>query len=185
MEYRDQVAKIIKNHCLWALGAGLLPVPLLDLAAVTAIQMDMLRQLADLYKVDFSKSQGKFFVSGLTGSTLAGLGASVVKAIPGLGSVLGGVSMSVLSGASTYAVGHVAATHFEANGTLDDVDFKWAREKYREAVERGKEVVSDWQKKESRHELYEALVQLGELKEKGLITEEEFEAKKRALLDQF
>lgn len=185
MENQEQVAKVIKNHCLWALGAGLLPLPLFDLAAVTAIQMDMLKQLADLYQVDFSKSQGKFFVSGLTGSTLAGLGASVVKAIPGLGSVLGGVSMSVLSGASTYAVGQVAASHFAANGNLDDVDFTWAKEKYREAVERGKMVVSEWQKKEDRHDLYEALVQLGELKEKGVLTEEEFEAKKQELLDRF
>lgn len=185
MERKANADKIIKNHSLWSLGAGLLPVPLFDLVAVTAVQMDMLKQLADLYGVDFSKSQGKLLVSGLTGSTFAGLGASVVKAIPGFGSILGGVSMSVLSGASTYAVGQVAVSHFEANGNLEDIDFKWAKEKYREAVERGKGVVVDWQKKEARHEMYEALVELGQLKEKGLLTEEEFEAKKQELLERF
>ena len=34
---------IIKSHVVWAMGGGLIPVPLFDIAAVTAIQMDMLR----------------------------------------------------------------------------------------------------------------------------------------------
>ena len=40
--------EIIRSHVLWALGAGLMPVPLFDIAAVTAVQMDMLKQLAEL-----------------------------------------------------------------------------------------------------------------------------------------
>ena len=99
--------KIVRSHVLWALGAGLMPVPLFDIAAVTALQMDMLKQLADVYEADFSKSTGKTFVSALAGSTTARIGASLVKAVPGVGTVLGGVSMSALSGASTYAVGQV------------------------------------------------------------------------------
>lgn len=183
MEQTPQVEKIIKTHVLWALGAGLLPLPLFDIAAVTAVQIDMLKQLADRYEVDFTKSTGKIFATSLTGGTFARLGASLIKSIPGIGTLFGGVSMSVLSGASTYAIGQVAVNHFEENGNLVDIDFGWAKKKYEDALERGKEVVSEWQEKEAKHQVYESLVQLGELKEKGVLTEEEFEAKKQELLD--
>jgi len=56
---REEADKIIKSHVLWAVGAGLVPLPLFDVAAVTAIQMDMLKQLAALYQVDYSTSTGK------------------------------------------------------------------------------------------------------------------------------
>ena len=98
MSNQEQAEKIIRNHTLWSMGGGLLPFPILDIAAVTAIQVDMLQQLANLYEVDYSKSTGKTFVSALTGSTFAKVGASIIKALPGVGSVVGGVSMSALSG---------------------------------------------------------------------------------------
>ncbi|MEN9229613.1 MAG: DUF697 domain-containing protein [Thermostichus sp. DG02_5_bins_236] len=96
---------IIRSHVLWAMGAGLIPIPFVDITAVTAIQLDMLKELAELYDVDYSKNAGKAFVSALTGSTFASIGSSIVKILPGIGSVLGGVSMSLLSGASRGGTG--------------------------------------------------------------------------------
>jgi uncharacterized protein (DUF697 family) len=91
MSEQQPADDIIKSHVVWALGGGLIPVPLFDIAAVTAIQMDMLKQLADLYEVEFSASTGKSFVSALTGSTFARIGASLIKAVPGIGTVIGGI----------------------------------------------------------------------------------------------
>jgi len=82
MSEQQPADDIIKSHVVWALGGGLIPVPLFDIAAVTAIQMDMLKQLADLYEVEFSAS---------TGSTFARIGASLIKAVPGIGTVIGGI----------------------------------------------------------------------------------------------
>ena len=176
--------RIIREHVLWSLGAGLLPVPLFDIAAVTAVQMDMLRQLAGLFEVDYSKSTGKSFVSALTGSTFARIGASLVKAVPGVGTVLGGISMSLMSGASTYAVGQVAASHFGSEGGLLDVDMDWAKRAYGEAFERGKQFVSDLESEgKTADDAYEALDKLGQLREKGVITEDEFVAQKVKILD--
>lgn len=177
---------IINSHTLWGMGAGLMPIPLFDIAAVTAVQIDMLKQLADTYEVDFTNEMGKTFVTALTGSTFARIGASLLKTIPGIGTLIGGVSMSVMSGASTYAVGQVAKRHFETDGTIIDVDLNFARDAYDEAFEKGKRVVSDLKGRESESkDAYEALGRLGELKEKGVITDEEFEAKKRELLERF
>ena len=184
MSKEQQANKIVRQHVLWSLGGGLVPVPMLDIAAVTAIQIDMLKQLTSLYGIDYSKSRGKAFASALTGSTFARIGASVVKAIPGIGTVIGGLSMSVLSGASTYAIGQVAISHFEASGNLLNIDLEWAKKAYAEAFEQGKEFVSGLEKeKEASRDVFKALEKLGQLKEKGVITEEEFEAQKQKLLD--
>ena len=182
MTKEQQADKVIGSHVVWALGGGLIPVPLLDIAAVTAIQMDMLTQLADVYEVEFSNSTGKAFVSGLTGSTFARLGASLIKAVPGIGTVIGGISMSAMSGASTYAVGQVAKNVFGSKGSLTEVDLQWAKDAYSEAYERGKNFVSRVEKDNSK-DVYESLDKLGKLREQGVITDEEFEAQKQKLLE--
>ena len=120
-----------------------MPFPLLDIAGVTAIQLDMLKQLAALYEVEHQASNGKKFVSALTGSTFARIGASMVKSIPGVGTAVGVISMPVLSGASTYAVGKVAMDIFEAGGELSVPNLDSAIEAYKETFERGKRTVSN------------------------------------------
>lgn len=183
MTKRQEAEQIVTSHVLWSVGAGLIPLPIFDLAAVTAIQVDMLQQLADLYQVDYSKSMGKTFVSALAGSTLAKIGATVVKAIPGIGSLIGGISMSALSGASTYAIGQVVINHLEASGDFLNIDLGWARRSYDEAFEQGKGFVSGLkEKEEAAQDLFQALERLGQLKQKGIITAEEFEAQKQKLL---
>ena len=97
MTKRDESEQIIMKHVLWSMGGGLIPIPLFDVAAVTAVQLDMLKSLASLYGVDYSKENGKAFAGALTGSTFARLGASAMKVIPGIGWVVGGFSMSVMS----------------------------------------------------------------------------------------
>ena len=179
-----QADKIIRTHVLWSMGAGLMPVPLFDIAAVTAVQMDMLKQLASVFEVDYTSSTGKAFVSGLTGGTVARIGASLVKAVPGIGTVIGGISMPLLSGASTYAVAQVAVSHFGSDGGLLDADLESVKMAYDEALEKGKDFVSGLKNdRGAARDAYESLEKLAELKEKGVITEEEFETQKKALLD--
>lgn len=184
MSKEAETDKIIRTHVLWSMGAGLMPVPLFDIAAVTAVQMDMLKQLAGAFEVDYTSSIGKAFVSGLTGGTVARIAASLVKAVPGVGTVIGGISMPLLSGASTYAVGQVAVSHFGSNGGLLQVDLESAKRAYDEAFEQGKDFVSGLKSdRGAARDAYDSLEKLAELKEKGVITEEDFEAQKKALLD--
>ena len=65
-----------------------------------------------MYEIDFSEQAGKASITALTSSGLARLGARAVKFIPGVGTILGGVAMGVLSGASSYALGQVFKKHF-------------------------------------------------------------------------
>ena len=184
MSKTTSAEKIIERHVVWALGAGLMPIPLFDIASVTAVQMDMLKQLADEYGADYSASSGKAFVSALTGSTLARFAASAIKFLPGVGTVVGGISMSVMSAASTYALGQVAVGHFGANRRLLDMDIDEAKEAYEEALKRGKEYASGvGNQREAARSVYEALEKLAELREKGVIGDADFEEQKRKLLE--
>ena len=184
-ERSKRADRIIHSHTLWSMGAGMIPVPMFDILAVSAIQVDMLKQLAEAYDSDFTENMGKTFVTALTGGTFARIGASFIKAVPGVGTLVGGASMSVLSGASTYAVGQVAKRHYETDGNLIDIDLNSARKSYDEALKRGKRVVGDLKNREGESkDVFTSLERLSDLRQKGVITDEEFEAKKREMLEQ-
>lgn len=180
----EEAETIVKRHVLWSMGAGLIPVPLFDIAAVTAVQIDMLKQLAALYEVDYSTESGKAFASALTSSTFARIGASLVKTVPVIGSLVGGASMSALSGASTYAVGKLAINIFEERGNLLSAPLDPAKQVYTAMLVRGKQFVSNLGGGgKGNQDVFQALERLSELKEKGVITEEDFETQKQKLLD--
>ena len=188
---------IIKNHIVWSMGAGFIPVPIADLFAVTAVQLDMIRQLSNLYEVDFKETSGKAIITSLSGASVARMGAGAVKFIPGVGSVLGGVTLAVLSGASTYALGEVFKAHFEKGGTFLDFDVSRIKRMYDEQFEKGKEVAKELHKEEEakkekekeeekvdKKDPLQRIKDLGEMKEKGLLTEEEFNLLKKKVIDE-
>lgn len=186
----DNANSIIKNHMIWSMGAGFIPVPIADLFAVSAIQLDMIRQLCKLYGIDFKQTEGKAVISSLTGSGLARLGARAVKFIPGVGSILGGVTMAALSGASTYALGEVFKKHFETGGTFLDFDTERLKKYYNEKFEKGKEVAEELRKKqESTAKAADAstsidkLRELADMKAAGILTDEEFETIKKKIIN--
>ena len=139
----EKVDSIIQNHMIWSMGAGLIPIPIADFFAVSAIQLDMIRQLAKVYDIDFSEQAGKASITSLTSSGLARLGARAVKFIPGVGTILGGITMSVLSGASSYALGQVFSKHFESGGTFLDFEPSRVKKFYNEQFEKGKVIAKD------------------------------------------
>jgi len=139
----DPADKIIKTHMMISMGAGLVPLPLLDVVAVTAVQLDMLRQLANHYNLDFNEQSGKSFISAIGGSLLARMGASAMKTIPIIGSILGGVTMSILSGASTFAIGNVFKEHFKMGGDFSNIDVDQAKDFFKQKFEEGKQMAKD------------------------------------------
>jgi uncharacterized protein (DUF697 family) len=182
---------IIKNHMIWSMGAGFIPVPFADFFAVSAIQLDMIRQLSKLYEVDFAQTKGKAFVTALTGSGLAGLGARAIKIIPGVGSVIGGVTLAVLSGASSYALGEVFKKHFETGGTFLDFDPSRLKKYYDEKFEKGKVLAQEMKEKQDKKEkdassvnIVDKLKELADMKEQGIISDEEFQKMKKKLIDE-
>lgn len=150
---KKQSNKVIRNHIAWSMGAGLIPIPIADIFAVSAIQLDMVKQLARTYDVDFRETEGKALITSLVGSSIARLMAGgAAKIIPGLGSVIGGGTMAILSGASTYALGEVFREHFETGGTFLDFDVDRVRKAYNDKFEKGKVVAKNVRKEEAERE---------------------------------
>lgn len=197
----ESAEKAIRNHMMWSMGAGLIPFPLADLFTVGAVQLDLIRKLCKIYEVDFKEEEGKAIITSLTTSMLAKVGArTAIKLIPGIGSVIGGVTMSVLSGASTYAVGHAFRTHFEKGGTILDIDLNRIKKVYQEKFEKGKEEAKQYHEKnrssstspqaeqghstpsEPNDDVVQKLKDLKELLQEGIITDDEFERMKKKFI---
>jgi uncharacterized protein (DUF697 family) len=155
-EEKDALAeRRILRYTSGGMAVGLVPFPLLDLAALTAVQLKMLHSLADIYGVEFKTSLGKSAISSLIGGALpvvaaAPVAASLSKFIPIIGHALSYGSLVVLNGASTYAVGKVFAQHFASGGTLLTFDPEAVRDYFAEQYEKGKEVVTSLKKKKKK-----------------------------------
>lgn len=143
----DDADRIIRRHIAYAGASSLLPLPLVDLTLVAGIQLKMVKNLATLYGTPFSDHLGKSLISALvTGYGVPYLAwggvVSLLKAVPLLGHVAGGVALPLITGASTYATGTIFANHFASGGTLWDFDPTKHRalfaEKFRRGMEQGR-----------------------------------------------
>lgn len=138
---------IINNNVALAMGAGLIPLPWLDFAAITAVQLKLGKELAEHYSVDYKEDQVKGVVVALiaayTSTSVAAVTASSVsKALPGLGAVFGVITLPAIAGALTYAVGKIFVQHIESGGTFLSLKAADVQAGFLREVEKGKEVVS-------------------------------------------
>jgi len=137
---QNEALHTTKNHAITAMGIGILPVPGLDLVALTGVQLNLLRKLGALYGFNLADDAGKkllgSLLSGYLPLAIAAPVASILKFIPGVGIAAGVLAQSTLAGATTYAVGKMFLQHFESGGTF--LDFKASRQKLSEQVEEGK-----------------------------------------------
>lgn len=138
---------MIKNYVLGSVAAAIVPVPLFDIAAVVAIQMRMIQKLSELYGKPFSESLGRSIIASLAGGVI-GYGAgltvaiSLTKLIPGVGWMMGMVSLPMVAGGSTYAIGHVFAKHYEDGGDIFTLSTESMRAYYDEQFEKGKKLAA-------------------------------------------
>lgn len=141
-ERHSAALHLIKNHAITASGVGIVPIPGLDLIALSAVQLNLLRKLSELHGFTLTDELGKKLLTAVLGGylplTVASPVASVLKCVPGIGTAAGVVAQSTLAGATTYAVGKLFLEHFETGGTVLDVNPKEMAKKLKQAVAEGK-----------------------------------------------
>jgi uncharacterized protein (DUF697 family) len=143
----EAAEQIIRHNVLWSVGAGAIPLPILDAAATVAVQIRMLKQLADLYEVPFREDRIKNICASLLGGLSAPVvgavaGISAFKFVPVVGPLIAVLAMPSSSAAFTYAVGKVFLQHFASGGTFLDFDPKTVREYFAKMFDEGKLVVA-------------------------------------------
>lgn len=137
-----QADALIRRHTVYSMAAGLVPLPLVDIAAVTGVQVKMLGDLCEVYGQDFDAERTRSVIASLI-STISGLNlgrgivGSVVKAIPVVGTIGGMAAVPVMAGATTYALGRVFSVHFESGGTLLTFDVSKMKEEFKRQLKVG------------------------------------------------
>ena len=142
-EREEAALTTVRHYMWWSAGAGLVPVPILDLVAVSGVQLKMLAEISKIYGVPFEANRGKAIISSLIGYVLPsalsfGLLGSVIKAVPGVGVLAGAPAMAVFSAAYAWAIGRVFIQHFESGGTFLNFDPEAVREHFRQEFEEGR-----------------------------------------------
>jgi uncharacterized protein (DUF697 family) len=170
----DQAAaRVIRNYSIAAAAAAVQPVPLVDLALLTPIQVGMVRAIATVYDQPLGL-RSALELLGTFGSSLIAQHAvmTAVKLAPGAGLP---VAVSVAY-AITYAVGEASKLHFQRGPRLSNDGLREVfRRTYRKQRGAVKHAVRDTQ-------LVGELRRLTEARRSGQIGEPEYERRKRELI---
>lgn len=122
MERSTEALKIARKYTLYATAAGAVPVLGVDLAAVTALQVKMIADMAKVYDIPFTSGRARTLVVGILGSFTA-----FSHGVPGWLAArhgwlmpVGVVLKPVYSSIVTYAIANAFILHFERGGTLEN-----------------------------------------------------------------
>jgi len=139
----EKADTIIKQNVIRSMALGLIPVPALDIVALTHAQFKMTDDLLKLYGISHSKIGRSvlrsFIVGVLPIATLTSVG-SLFKMVPGVGSLVGSSSVAVSSGALTYTIGKILVQHFEQGGTIADFNLIEAKKRFKEDFSENKNI---------------------------------------------
>lgn len=110
---KQKCSAIINTAVAAAVAAGAIPIPLSDTIPITAAQIGMIVSLGKVFDLNLSESASKSIIN-VTIAQGAGRAvfASLLKAIPGAGTVVGGLIAASTAGSITAALGWLVADDF-------------------------------------------------------------------------
>jgi uncharacterized protein (DUF697 family) len=136
----------ISKHMAASVGAGFIPVPLVDFVAISGVQLDLVYRLCKIYDVKFSTEAARGAITSLAAAAVpvfpSTLLSSSLKFIPGIGTAAALFTTPALAAATTYAIGRVFVQHLESGGTLLTFDANKMREHFERALNEGKRMTS-------------------------------------------
>lgn len=119
---RWQARAIVERHANYSAVGGVIPLPIVNIAAITAIILRMVKSLSDLYGVPFERNRARAIITGLIGgltpATLSALTASSLLFIVPGSNLLGLAVSSVAASACARRIGGIFIDHFESGATL-------------------------------------------------------------------
>jgi len=115
---RALARKIVDRHRNYAALGGLVPLPVANIASVTAVNLRMVKQLSELYGAPFQRDRTRSFIVGLIGGAVpTGVGtaasSTLMWIVPG-GLLWGLGAAAITAGALTRGIGLVFIESFES-----------------------------------------------------------------------
>ncbi len=143
--HRHEAMVIVKTWSQWSVVAGLTPVPVLDVIALSGAQIKMIQLLCKHYNIPFEKKVAIAVATGLIGGTLTSTIATgatrlLVKNIPIMGQIFNFTVEPALSFGSTYAIGTTFVKHFESKGDLLSFKSEQMKDYATEQFQKGKKL---------------------------------------------
>ena len=122
---RSLARRIVDRHATYSAVGGIIPVPIANVAGVTAVIVRMVKVLSDLYGVPFQRDRARAIVIGLMGGAmptgLAAVTASTLFYIVPGSNLIGLAVSSATAIACTRGIGRIFIEHFESGATLSDI----------------------------------------------------------------
>jgi uncharacterized protein (DUF697 family) len=120
---RRKATRVMRRYMVFSAAAGLVPLPAVDVATVTALQVKMLHAMTRLYGVPFNTKLARQLILALIGGggsmVLSLPAASATKTIPVIGTAAGMLISPAVATMACYGIGRAFISHFEAGGTLE------------------------------------------------------------------
>jgi len=138
--YADQT---VTQWCQWASVVGFIPLQIIDVLSISAVQAKMVHSLCQIYGKDFEHEALSSILSGLIGGSVTGLVSqslvgSLIRNIPVVGGTMSILTLPAVSYATTYAVGAVFIRHFEKNLSMSELSFDEIEDFFIEQFKKGK-----------------------------------------------
>ena len=122
---QEQADSTIKRYALYGTATGLIPSFGLDVAALTAIQVKMIKELANIYEYNIDDQMIRMTITtGVTslGSRLVtGVLTSITKAFSPLKFLIGGATQAALSGFMTAEIGKIYQARLSSGQNPADI----------------------------------------------------------------
>lgn len=132
-DLKSKCAAVIHTATTAAAAAGIIPIPMADTIPITGAQMTMIMGLAKVFDIPMTQAAAQSILGG-TMASQAGrtIFSNIIKGIPGVGTVVGGVISVGTSVALTETLGWIVAEDFykQSIGLGSDSPLEGAKDAY-------------------------------------------------------
>jgi uncharacterized protein (DUF697 family) len=144
----------IKNYVILAMGTGLIPSSLIDIVAITGLEVKMIGDLAHVYDFPIPHRLVRYkILISLLGSLgpvyLSVKMHAALKSVPLIGHAVYVGMLSITGGAAMYAVGKTFQRHYESGGTFLSSGNSVLKNFFQEKYQEGKKVVPGYGRPEA------------------------------------
>lgn len=117
---REHARELINRYSIAAGGVAATPIPFSDFALLLPTQIAMITHVSNAYGLDMSADTAKKLAIAFAGVAGAGFGiklavGSLLKIIPGLGSIAGGAMNATIAATTTKLMGHAYLSYLDDN----------------------------------------------------------------------
>lgn len=139
----EKVEKALRDSVYISMGVGFVPLPLFNVATVTAGNLLLAKKLSELYGVEFKEGAAKKIIAATLSAGAGTLATPLVESVVGLVPVIGWPlvigTKPVLNGMTTYALGRMFITHFERGGSFIGSNMDVMKDDFKSAFKNSRE----------------------------------------------